>query len=212
MEQLSSKTYFDTVSSDWDDMGSSFFGEAPRERIYSELHITADTKIADIGSGSGYLLEGLTDHQGELYAIDQSQAMLDQIAAKFADKKAVHTVQGTSESLGLDDGAVDIAVANMYLHHVERPAAAIAEIARILPSGGTFAFTDLDTHEHEFLVTEQHDRWMGFDRGDIRQWMEDAGFTDIMIDCVGANCCATSQGSSSESAQIDIFIAKGTKA
>ena len=109
------------------------------------------------------------------------------------------------------DESVDVVIANMYLHHVEHPAVAISEMSRILKPGGTLAFTDLDSHNHSFLVTEQHDRWMGFDRADIREWMESAGLKDIMIDCVGANCCADS-GCGNEKAQIDIFIAKGKKA
>ena len=70
----------------------------------------------------------------------------------------------------------------MYLHHVERPAVAIAELYRTLKDGGKLIITDLDKHNFDFLVTEQNDRWMGFERPDIVQWFEAAGFKEVTVD------------------------------
>jgi ubiquinone/menaquinone biosynthesis C-methylase UbiE len=63
---------------------------------------------------------------------------------------------------------VDYVFANMYLHHVEQPVAAIREMARILKARGKLV--DLDEHNFESLRTEQHDRWPGFYREEVRQW------------------------------------------
>lgn len=210
MENLNSKDYFEIVAEDWDKMGNSFFGNAPRDRIYKELNFKDGMTVADLGCGTGYLLEGLTDKKLNLIAVDQSEMMLEQIKVKFHNHQGLTVIEGTSEALGIPDESVDIAIFNMYLHHVEMPGAAIKEISRILKKGGIIAFTDLDLHEHEFLVTEQHDRWMGFDRKDIIKWLTSSGFTNVEIDCVGAQCCAESC-SSGENAAISIFFAKATK-
>ena len=51
---------------------------------------------------------------------------------------------------------------------------------------------------------------MGFERDDIKKWMTDAGFKNVEIDCVGADCCASSCEGEAQ-AKISIFMAKGEK-
>ena len=70
--------------------------------------------------------------------------------------------------------------------------------------------TDLDRHDHGFLLTEHHDRWAGFDREHVKAWLEQAGLDDVRVTCAGQSCCATSQ-SGADHASISIFLATGTK-
>ena len=207
MEDLLSKQYFETVSADWDEMGAGFFGEAPRRRIYNEMNVSPGDHITDIGSGSGYLLEGLVNRGLKLTAVDQSPAMLSKIQEKLGP--GVSIVEGTSEALPISDNSSDVVIANMYLHHVERPNKAIAEMVRILKKGGQLIFTDLDSHDYDELIEEQHDRWKGFERDDVRIWMEEAGLKEVIIDCVGADCCTESCNGGA--IKISIFVAKGIK-
>jgi ubiquinone/menaquinone biosynthesis C-methylase UbiE len=209
LKDSTSKQYFEEVADSWEDMGRSYFGDAPRARIYQELSIKPKMHIADIGCGSGYLIEGLLDKDVSLYGIDQSQKMLDQAMVRFNHPKNLKILVGTSESIPLGDATLDIVMANMYIHHVERPAVAIKEMARTLKPGGTLIFTDLDSHNYNALIEEQFDRWKGFDRSDIRFWLENAELRDIVIDDVGADCCTSS--CSSEDIKISIFVAKGVK-
>jgi SAM-dependent methyltransferase len=97
----------------------------------------------------------------------------------------------------------------MYLHHVENPEKAINEMSRILKQGGKLFITDLDKHNHEFLRTEQYDKWLGFNRNDIKKWFESAGLKNVVVDCVGAKCCADSESKNTERAEISIFIGYG---
>ena len=208
MEDLTSKQYFEEVSEKWDDMGNDFFGNAPRSSIYDQIQLRPGMSIADIGSGSGYLLERLDPELYQLIAIDQSPQMLKAIQAKFGNQK-IQTLEGTSENLPLGNDSIDIVMANMYLHHVERPSMALKEMARILKPGGTLIFTDLDKHDYDQLIEEQFDRWKGFKREDIKSWMIDAGLKDVSIDCVGSDCCTSS--CDGDAIAINIFIAKGKK-
>ena len=75
--------------------------------------------------------------------------------------------------------------------------------------GGTLVITDADTHTHEWLRTEQHDRWMGFDRVDIRSWFEAAGLQDVTVGDTHEICSPTSNCGTQ--AAITIFIAVGRK-
>ena len=117
---------------------------------------------------------------------------------------------GDAQSLPLPDASMDYAFANMFLHHVEHPGKASREMACIQKPGGKLIITDLDEHCFVFLTTEHHDRWMGFNRDDIRQWCLAADLRQVNVDCAGANCCAQS-GCGDVSAQISIFLAHGIK-
>ena len=206
---MSSLGYFKEVSSEWETMSSNFFGEAPKNKIYSYVDWYEVDVMADIGCGAGYLTEDALHHNLKVIAVDQSNEMLDVMKSRFGSKKVSYR-QGDSENLPIDSNRVDLVVANMYLHHVDHPDIAIAEMYRILKPKGQLIFTDLDKHDNHFLLTEQHDRWMGFERSDIHKWMEAAGFRNVGSDCVGSNCCAESKYGE-DSADIRIFVAKGLK-
>ena len=207
---MSSKKYFETVAQDWDSMRSDFFPVAVRERAIAQMDLQRDLQVADIGAGSGFITEGLANLPINITAVDESEAMLQVMAKKFKDQSNIKYVVSESENIQIATNQLDYALANMYLHHVERPAVAIAELHRILKSGGKLIITDLDKHNFDFLVTEQNDRWMGFERTDIVQWFEAAGFKDVIVDCVNANCCADSCDTDAK-ASINIFIATGIK-
>jgi ubiquinone/menaquinone biosynthesis C-methylase UbiE len=164
----------------------------------------------DVGAGTGFITEGLLKRGVKVIAVDRSYEMLGQMKQKFKDYKDIEYRQGEAESLPIDNNTVDYSMANMYLHHVEDPLAAIKEMVRILKPGGKFAHADLDEHNFEFLMLEHHDRWMGFKREDVKQWLQKAGLKNVIVDCAGGNCCTTSNCGCS-SASISIFIAYGEK-
>jgi SAM-dependent methyltransferase len=98
----------------------------------------------------------------------------------------------------------------MYLHHVESPLNAIKEMVRILKPGGKLFITDLDEHCFDFLKTEHHDRWMGFKREDIKNWLLTAGLKNVTVDCLGEDCC-TKLCSGEKQARVSIFLGSGEK-
>lgn len=207
---MSSKDYFDRVADQWDNLQASFYSENVRDRALATAAVQVGDIAADIGCGSGFITEGLIHAGLSVVAVDQSEAMLSEMKRKFATIADIDYRCGEAEQLPLSDNSVDYAFANMYLHHVERPPIAIKEMARILKPSGTLVITDLDSHTSEFLRDEHHDRWLGFDRGHIRQWFTDAGFRGVTIDCVGEQCCAQSN-SGSQAASVNIFVASGEK-
>ncbi|MDM8525729.1 methyltransferase domain-containing protein [Desulfococcaceae bacterium HSG8] len=206
-ELMSSQSYFDNVAGQWDTMRKDFFSESVREKAFATANIRADKLAADIGAGTGFVTEGLISNGLKVIAIDQSEAMLDVLRKKF---DGIDCRAGRAESLPVQDETVDYVFANMYLHHVEEPPAAIREMARIMKTGGKLVITDLDEHDFAFLREEHHDRWMGFKRDDVTSWFTDAGLKNVQVDCVGQDCCSDSCDGTA-SAKISIFVASGTK-
>lgn len=207
---MSSKKYFDDVASQWDKMQESFFSEAVREKAYTVANIQSGEIAADIGAGTGFITEGLIQRGLRVIAIDQSEAMLQELKKKFKSAGEIDYRKGEAEKLPVEGDSIDYVFANMFLHHVELPSIAIKEMVRILKPGGMLVITDMDEHNFEFLKKEQYDRWMGFRREDVKRWFIDAGLKDVVVDCVGENCCAPSC-SGDEHASVSIFVASGKK-
>jgi ubiquinone/menaquinone biosynthesis C-methylase UbiE len=207
---MDTKNYFDQVAREWDKMRESFFSEAVREKAFSIAGLQLGKMAADIGAGSGFMTEGLIRRGIQVIAVDQSEAMLAEMKKKFIGLQDVDYRVGEAEWLPISDETVDYVFANMFLHHVESPSAAIKEMVRILKPGGMMVITDLDEHSFVFLKTEHHDRWMGFKREEIKKWLEEAGLRNVRVDCVGENCCAESS-CGSDYASISIFVASGEK-
>jgi ubiquinone/menaquinone biosynthesis C-methylase UbiE len=207
---MNSKKYFDKVASQWEGMRKSFFSEAVREKAFSVAGVKAGKIAADIGAGTGFITEGLIQKGLRVIAMDQSEAMLEEMKKRFSGVEGIEYLPGESEKLPIPDESVDYAFANMYLHHVESPLKSIEEMLRILRPGGKLVITDMDKHTFEFLKKEHHDRWMGFDREDVEQWFEEAGARNVAVDCAEETCCAQSNGGNEE-ARVSVFVASGEK-
>ncbi|GKX66234.1 class I SAM-dependent methyltransferase [Inconstantimicrobium mannanitabidum] len=208
MEQ--SKDYFDKVASNWDSMRNDFFSNDVRLAAYKRANIEEGKIAADIGAGTGFITGGLIEKNVKVIAIDQSEEMLNLLNNKFSYCNDLKCIQGVGENIPIGDNSVDYVFANMFLHHIENPNVVLKEMYRILKTNGKLIITDLDKHNFEFLKTEQYDVWMGFNRKDMKNWFEEAGFKNVTVDCVGSNCCADSKCGCSK-ASISIFVAYGEK-
>jgi ubiquinone/menaquinone biosynthesis C-methylase UbiE len=205
---MSSEQYFDEVARDWDSVREGFYSEAIRDKALKLAGVAAGGLAVDVGSGSGFITEGLISRGLKVVAVDRSEAMLSEMRKKFTGQ--IDYRVGEAEDLPLNNEAADYVFANMLLHHVESPARAIGEMARVLKPGGKLVFTDLDEHDLKELQEQHHDRWPGFKREAIRQWLTEANLRNVVVESTGESCCAETVCVGGVKG-LSIFIASGEK-
>jgi ubiquinone/menaquinone biosynthesis C-methylase UbiE len=208
MSSNETRQYFDTVADQWDDMRRTFFGDGLRDAAIQAAGIRAGSLVADVGTGTGFIAEGALAARARVIGIDSSEKMLAQVRARFLGR-AFEACAGDLDSLPLETDEADAVLANMVLHHATDPKHAIREMVRGLKPGGRIIITDADTHTHEWLRTEQHDRWLGFERTDIARWFEQAGLVDVAVVDTREICSPTAK--CGDKAAITIFLASGRK-
>jgi len=207
---MSSHEYFAAVAGSWDTLRAGFFPESLRHKALALAGAQPGHTAADLGAGTGFVTEALLAAGLNVFAVDQSPPMLAQLRAKFPACGALTVLEGRAERLPLPEASVDCVFANMLLHHADDPAAALAEMARIVRPGGRVVVTDLDLHGHAFLLTEHHDRWPGFERAQVAAWLAKAGLCDVLVECADERCCAA-PAECGDKAAVSIFAASATR-
>lgn len=100
--------------------------------------------VLDVGCGDGALMADLCHKGAKVTGIDPDEAMLA-AAQRRADVSglAFSVLPGTAEALPFADCSFDRVVAITVLCFIDRPDAAIAELARVLRPGGQIILGEL---------------------------------------------------------------------
>jgi len=203
------KRYFQRVAAQWDRMREGYFTEAVRDAAIARARLGRDHVVADVGTGTGFMLQAVAPTVRLAYGFDSSPEMLDVARKNLAGVANVELKISEGSSLPLPDAALDAVFANMYLHHAPDPQTAIAEMVRVLKPGGRLVITDLDRHEEEWMRAEMADLWLGFEREQVESWFSSAGLAEVVVEAAGCSCCGTS--ASGDEASIGVFVASGSK-
>ena len=187
-----SRDYFAAKADQWDELRSTYFNHEVREKAIRKAYLRPEMWVADVGAGTGFLSTELAKLVERVYLLDASPEMLAVARKNLAEFDNVVFHQAEGLSLPLADGSLDVVFANMYLHHCPEPLAAIREMARLLKPGGRLVITDLQAHDHTWMQTEMADVWLGFERAQIQQWLQQAGLVNILVEFSGETCCAAS--------------------
>jgi ubiquinone/menaquinone biosynthesis C-methylase UbiE len=176
-----SDQFFERIGTHWDTVREESFGRRFHIEAFLSL-LPQDWVVADIGTGTGYLLETLAAHFSHVIGVDPVDTML-RVARQRIDEAGrgdrVELRRGDLSRLPLRDSSVDLAVAVLVLHHVPSPSAAVAEIHRIVRNGGRVLFVEQTAHENESFRERMQDRWWGFEPDDLCDKLRMAGFADV---------------------------------
>ena len=175
--EIQSRRFFDSLAPNWEVMKQSIIGELD---LVGEIikRVPSTDSAADLGCGSGALLEGMAERVQAVIGVDSSREMLLEAGRRLEKKGREFDLRiGEIEHLPLRDQEVDSAVINLVLHHLRNPGEGLLEARRVLRKGGTLIVVDFCKHEEEIMRSRYGDHWLGFSTREIELWLEEAGFT-----------------------------------
>jgi ubiquinone/menaquinone biosynthesis C-methylase UbiE len=125
------------------DRGLKGTEDAGLREMRRETLAEASGRTIDLGAGTGANLALYPDAVTELVLAEPDPHMSRQLREKLAQSgRAAELVEAPAEKLPFEDSSFDTAVFTLVLCTVPDPAAALAEVARILRPGGKLLFVE----------------------------------------------------------------------
>ena len=181
-----SEEFFASASGQWNRLREDLFGD--RFHLHALLAlIDPDLTVGDLGCGTGQVSEMLASHVAKVVAVDGSTDMVQAARKRLKGLHHVEVRRGDMEALPVDDGQLDVAVVALVLHHLPEPARALAEVHRVLKTGGRVLIVDMLPHDRVEYQQQMGHVWLGFSEKTIKKQLEGAGFDGVSITTLPAD-------------------------
>jgi len=115
------------------------------DAMRGELIGEASGRTLELGAGTGHNLHHYGEAVSELILTEPDPHMARRLRTRLAAAPPVPSatsVEAPAERLPVDDASVDTVVATLVLCTIPDPAAALAEVTRVLRRGGRFLFLE----------------------------------------------------------------------
>ncbi len=96
----------------------------------------AGAHVVEFGAGTGKNTQYLAEHAARVTALDLSPDMLAKARARVTADHVTFIEHNITQRWPLDDGSADVVVGNLVLEHIHDLAPVMAQIRRVLRSGG----------------------------------------------------------------------------
>lgn len=169
-----SQSFFASSADKWDELRDELFGTQLELTVACCL-LDKHAVVADLGCGTGRFSAALAPFVSQVYAIDNSDAMLAAAATRLSGAANVSLQLGALEQLPLPSERVDVAILCMVLHYVTEPERALAEAHRVLKPGGKLVIADLSPHDREDFRSRLGHVWSGFGEEQLAAWLTQVG-------------------------------------
>ena len=172
------QAYFTRNASEWDELRRLHISDAAVESALLKLIGPAPVDaLLDLGTGTGWILQLLSDIYRRAVGIDASRDMLS-VARSNLDKAGIVKASvrhGDILNLPLEGQDFDLITVHQVLHFLDQPELAIAEAARVLRPGGRLLIVDLAPHTLEYLRNDHAHVRLGFSHQVMAEWLEKVG-------------------------------------
>jgi len=172
--------YFQQVAQSWNSIRAL---HVPEQQLDDRLlDVIGDQPIGDlldIGTGTGRVLDILSDRISRGIGIDLSSGMLAVARSNIeqAGLTHVHVRKGDMYQLPMEDACTDLAILNLVLHYSDNPIEVIREAGRVLRTNGRLVIVDFAAHTEEYLRSEYKHFRLGFSDDEIISCFEAVGLT-----------------------------------
>jgi ubiquinone/menaquinone biosynthesis C-methylase UbiE len=202
------QSYFARHAADWSRIRSLHVADNVVEAAVREtLGKGPYGALLDLGTGTGRMLEVLSDRADRLVGVDASHAMLAVARAQLAQAGVrAELRQCDVYALPFEMQGFDTIILHQVLHFLDDPARALREAALRLRPGGRLLVVDFAPHHHEFLRSEQAHRRLGFSRQQIEGWFREAGLEPQ------AHRDLAPEANASEHLTVSLFLARDPRA
>ena len=148
------------------------------------LPLLAPGDVLDIASGDGVLAELLAPHAKSYVCVDASERVVSAARERLKPQRNVRVLVGDMHKLDLPDAGFDLALLMQALTYSGRPAAAVAEAARLLRPNGRLVVTSLARHEHRDAVEPYGHANLGFTTRELVKMAEKAKLRVLSCEAV----------------------------
>lgn len=178
--EASAQAWFERNAGEWDELRRMHSPDLMVEQALVEALGDAPLgQLLDIGTGTGRMAELFAERAERVVALDKSLEMLKLARAKLQNLSAdkIELVQGDFADLPFAEAQFDTVLLHQVLHFAQHPEVALQEAARVTRAGGRIAIVDFAAHGREELRERHAHARLGFEDGQIRQMLRQAGYS-----------------------------------
>ena len=175
-----SQEFFASAAGGWDRIRGELFGD--EFFLWAVLGlIDPALVVGDLGCGTGQLTEVLAPHVRRVISVDGSDDMLEAARERLSGATNVDIRRGELESLPIESGELDVAMLSLVLHYSPEPPRALAEVGRVVRTGGRVLVVDMLPHDREEYQQQMGHVWLGFSEGQTTRLLTGAGFENVRV-------------------------------
>jgi ubiquinone/menaquinone biosynthesis C-methylase UbiE/DNA-binding transcriptional ArsR family regulator len=165
--------YFGTVAQSWDVLRSLHVLESEIEAaIIAFAALRKRSKVLDLGTGTGRMLELLAGHYKLGIGVDSSREMIAVARAKLSNAQIRHAqirLGDIAEPI-VGGGDADLVILHQVLHYFDDPSRVLNNARQALGPGGEILVVDFAPHSLEFLRSEHAHRRLGLSEPLMSNW------------------------------------------
>jgi ArsR family transcriptional regulator len=175
-----SQEFFASAAGGWDRLRGELFGD--EFFLWAVLGlIDPALVVGDLGCGTGQLTEVVAPYVRRVISVDGSDDMLEAARERLSGATNVDIRQGELESLPIESGELDVAMLSLVLHYSPEPPRALAEVGRVVRTGGRVLVVDMLPHDREEYQQQMGHVWLGFSEGQTTRLLTGAGFENVRV-------------------------------
>jgi ubiquinone/menaquinone biosynthesis C-methylase UbiE len=134
--------------------------EEKSDLAVQKMPLTQESVVADVGAGTGYYTFKIAPRvpKGKVYAVEVQDEMIEHLKSKkqSLNNKNVEIVKGTSTSVNLPTGSVDLVVMVDVYHELEFPHEVLQSIKKALKPSGKILLLEYRGEDPSIAIKPLH--------------------------------------------------------